>query len=237
MNEPLWKSYERMAAAFVADTVIDVSLTVMPNAIIRGRLSQTNRQIDLLIDARWDDNTANRIVVDAKKYRAPVNIKDVESFLGMLNDCGAPHGILVSPKGWTKGAERRARSTINVHLLDEHELEDSNWQASYGRCRGPCVGSSHPGLVLWDKPLVVADGDCGLVVSTGKCDKCRSFHVWCQGCGEKFSVLDDEETGCSCDYLWLALGEDDEDGRLRAIHLVLQVDDNVCPLDRKLLRF
>lgn len=105
-NNENWRIYERLVAAFEAENV-GVEMTITPNARVRGDISQQERQIDVLIEARWGDDI-RRIIVDAKLHRAKLDIKDVESFEGMMKDCRAKRGILVCPNGWTDGARRRA---------------------------------------------------------------------------------------------------------------------------------
>ena len=85
-----WRLYERLAAAMVAENS-GIELSVTPNAQIVGGISKESRQIDVLIDARWGDDLTRRVIVDAKLYRSKLDIKDVESFEGMMKDCGADH--------------------------------------------------------------------------------------------------------------------------------------------------
>jgi hypothetical protein len=105
---PDWRVYERVAAAIESENLdAGISFTVTMNARLVGAISGVERQIDLLIEARWDDDRTRRILVDAKHYGRPLNVKDVEAFEGMMRDCRTVHGILVCPNGWSPGAERR----------------------------------------------------------------------------------------------------------------------------------
>ncbi|MFA0449315.1 restriction endonuclease [Vibrio breoganii] len=92
-----WKKYERLVAELCSEDYQSPSVTVMPNAKIKGCLSQTTRQVDVLIDSRFGDDRSRRIIVDVKKYNHPLIVKDVESFHGMMIDCSTKVGILVCP--------------------------------------------------------------------------------------------------------------------------------------------
>ena len=76
------------------------------NVRISGR-SGTERQIDVLITGTVGAFEVT-ILVDAKNYASPVDIKDVESLIGMVVDVGAHLGVLVCPSGYTGGAKSRA---------------------------------------------------------------------------------------------------------------------------------
>jgi len=71
-----WKKYERFIASLCSVEYQDLDITVIPNARIRGELSETSRQIDVLIDSRFGNDRSRRIIVDAKRYKRPLNVKD-----------------------------------------------------------------------------------------------------------------------------------------------------------------
>ena len=89
-HEDNWRLYERLVAALEAENS-GIELSVTPNARIKGCISHKSRQIDVLIDARWGDDLSRRIIVDAKFHGRKLDIKDVESFEGMMKDCEAAH--------------------------------------------------------------------------------------------------------------------------------------------------
>ncbi len=247
MNEPKqeesWRLYERLIAALEAENS-GVELSVTPNAQIRGSISRESRQIDVLIDARWGDDLSRRIIVDAKLYKRKLNIKDVESFEGMMKDCAATYGILVCPKGWSEGAKRRAQDAITIKLLTLEEMEAKTSWASFDECIGACSRNesrrSQNGLILWDAHHLLKIDNLWAVVFTGKCDICHNFHIWCWDCGEKFAISDEDEHECYCKRLWVSAIEeevDDPTGKtLNAVHLMLQIGNGVLALDRRRLR-
>ena len=238
-----WRLYERLIAAFEAENS-GLELSITPNARIIGHKSLKPRQIDVLVDARWGDDLSRRIIIDAKLHKSKLDIKDVESFEGMMRDCGAEHGILVCPNGWSEGAERRAQDAITIRLLSLEELQESTLWASFDECVGECYQNPETrlqkGLVLWDAQHPLGVDGFWVIVFTGKCDVCHNFHVWCWDCGEKFPLGDEDHHQCSCERFWVSAIEeetDDPSGEiLNSVHLFLQAGENVFPLDRRRLR-
>lgn len=74
----------------------------LKNVHIKGRYSNRQRQIDVYIPNIQIEGKNISIAVDAKHYRNKVDIKTVESFIGMLQDVNASKGLIVSSKGYTK---------------------------------------------------------------------------------------------------------------------------------------
>ncbi|WP_219988583.1 restriction endonuclease [Leucothrix pacifica] len=101
-------------ASLCSEEYKDQDFIVIPNAKIEGRHSEASRQVDVLIDYRFNHDKERRIIVDAKRYNRPLNVKDIESFHGMMEDCSASTGILVCPKGYTNAAKKRARNYIRL---------------------------------------------------------------------------------------------------------------------------
>lgn len=89
---------------------------ILEDTHIKGKFSERSRQIDTLI--KLNDNDI--IAVDAKCYNKKVDVKEVESYIGMLKDIGANKGILISNKGFSKAAINRAHfgeSNFEVDIL------------------------------------------------------------------------------------------------------------------------
>jgi hypothetical protein len=117
-----WKDYE--------DRVFDELRNHYPDYLIKrdtkihGVISQTPRQIDVLIEAEVFDSPV-RIIVDAKMRTQPIDVNDIESFIAMMADVKADRGILVSTKGYTKTAILRAHNESNQDIeLDVLSLEE-----------------------------------------------------------------------------------------------------------------
>jgi hypothetical protein len=94
------------------------------NATASGRISHVPRQIDILIEAQVLDAPI-RVIVDAKKRAAPIDVNDVESFVAMMADVEAHRGIIVSSSGYTRAAITRAHNEINQDIeLDVFTLDE-----------------------------------------------------------------------------------------------------------------
>jgi hypothetical protein len=85
------------------------------NAKIVGR-SGVSRQIDILIKGTVGPFEV-MMLIDSKNYSVPVDIKDIETIIGMVDDVGANLGAVVCPAGFTDGAKKRAQSA-GIHLYE-----------------------------------------------------------------------------------------------------------------------
>ncbi|THU41231.1 restriction endonuclease [Niastella caeni] len=203
-----WRIFERLVALLTSDEYYD-SFTVIPNARIKGHISQRKRQIDVLVDYRYNTDLSKRIIIDAKNRSRPVDIKEVEAFEGLMKDVGAQRGFIVCSNGYTKAAGRRAQDHIGIRLISPEQIEyfDLN---SWDKCRNlSCID----GLVLWDAtPGIIVEGTV-VVQSTGKCDECGKFHVWCWGCGNRNALGKEDEWQCACKGPWFWLTSIEPEGQ------------------------
>jgi len=127
VTESEWSRYE--------EEVFDCFKDQFPKADVRkdvrikGRYSKRTRQIDVLITQQTPAGPS-RIVVDAKYYNRKLNVKAVDEFAGFVDDIGAKKGLLISNKGYTRSALRRAfycPRDLELDILDFSELK--RWQA------------------------------------------------------------------------------------------------------------
>jgi len=117
-----WKEYEEQV--FVELRRRYPGATAKRNVTVTGRLSNSSRQIDILVEAQVLDAPI-WVVVDAKKRSDPVDVNDVESFISMIADVGGHRGILVSSSGYTRAAQRRAHGEVNQDIeLDVLTLDE-----------------------------------------------------------------------------------------------------------------
>jgi len=224
-DAPDWRIYERVAACFEIDAAgMDVSVT--PNASLSGSISGVKRQIDILIDARWEEGVVRRIIYDAKKRKRKIDVKEVEAFEGMMRDVRASRGVIVCSSGWTQAAENRAAQRIDIVLLTTEDAEEIDHAAT-----DPCPycevqDRKTKGVVFWDGQFPLPLGGWAIIF-TGKCDVCRSFAFWCWDCGEKTVLPDDVAHECACERTWYVEHYDDE------VVFWVKVDDGDIPLDRR----
>ena len=95
-------------------------MTITPDAKLTGLLSEVPRQIDLLIKGNVSGIADVTIALDCKCFSKKVDVKDVEAFLGMIEDVGVNMGMLVTTVGFTPAAKRRAAKIVQevVPLVD-----------------------------------------------------------------------------------------------------------------------
>lgn len=78
------------------------------------------------------------IVFDCKhasKDSKLVKLKDVEAFIGQLEDVEATHGVMVSNTGFDAGAKRKARLK-NIFLQIFRNANETDWRAVFGEIVG-----------------------------------------------------------------------------------------------------
>ena len=115
-----WEEYEKEVLSECHRVFLNSDISY--NVHIKGLYSKRIRQIDIMVK----DNNNDIYVIDAKKYDVKINVKTVESFIGMIKDVGANYGIIVSEKGFSKSAINRAHfgeNNIEVDILSLNELK------------------------------------------------------------------------------------------------------------------
>jgi len=121
-----WYSYEQ--EVFDCFKSYFPKADIQKNVYLKGRYSKRMRQIDILITEVTPAGSV-RIVVDAKLYNRKLDVKTVEEFEGFLNDIGIEKGLLISNRGYSRSALRRAfycPSNLELDILDFSELK--KWQ-------------------------------------------------------------------------------------------------------------
>jgi hypothetical protein len=121
---PDWKKFEDLAASIQRDLSPDAKVT--PNAKLIGK-SGAPRQIDILVEQETGQFKL-RIVMDCKDYKFPVDVNDVEAFLGLVEDVGANKGAMVAASGFTETAKVRAvRAGLDLFRLID--TADHKWRS------------------------------------------------------------------------------------------------------------
>lgn len=236
-KNPSDEIYERCVAAFCAAEEFSADvLSVTRNAKIKGLLSCSTRQIDVMIEDMRYAPKASRIIIDAKRHKRKIDVKKVEEFEGMMRDCEARQGIIVCASGATKGAIRRAQDLITVTLLSYEDALEFEWM--YEPCLGRCSRlKENAGMVLLSAMKVCGLGPGWLMYKTGKCDRCHQFHAWCSDCGNYLSVADGQIVKCDCDDReWGSIPESKISGHMgtpNSTWLMLNHDREFIALDRK----
>jgi tetratricopeptide (TPR) repeat protein len=118
-----WKDYEKEIFDHFKHEYPNA--TVTQNTSLQGRFSHTSRQVDILIE---DYMAGNRIIIiiDGKYFSRKIDVKCVESFIGMINDVGAHKGLIITSKGYSTSAIQRACNDpidIELDILNFDELK------------------------------------------------------------------------------------------------------------------
>jgi len=124
-----WRAYERAMFNELYYDFRPPSFVVRPSAReVLGEKSQCKRQLDVSV-FQAHDLSHPILVVECKRYSRKLNIKDVEGFIGFLQDIGEPKGWLVCPLGFSEAATRRAKAdSIETVVLTLPEADRLNWR-------------------------------------------------------------------------------------------------------------
>jgi len=118
-----WKDYEIEIHTQFQEMYPDAEITY--NTTLLGRYSKIERQIDVLIEDYVAGNRI-RIIVDGKFFSENIDVKEVECFIGMMQDVFADKGLLITQKGYSSAAIKRAYndpSRIELDILNFEELK------------------------------------------------------------------------------------------------------------------
>lgn len=90
-----------------------------------GAFSETARQCDAAVFRPGESKPY--LIGEAHRYGKPLDVKDVETFLGMMLDLEAKMGVLVCPNGYSDAAKKRARSSdLQCHVVTIEEAHELN---------------------------------------------------------------------------------------------------------------
>jgi hypothetical protein len=169
------------------------------------------RQVDVLVRIHLPGVADKLMVVDCKRYGTKVDVDDVEAFIGMVEDIGAPLGMLVTTEGYTHGAIRRAEAArgIDVQVIRVDELP--RWEPPLVDCE-VCAEAvpedALPGMAYVDRLEDVAvEGGDYIEVTLGYCEKCAALYLRCPTCSTLTALTEwrtnewiECEGGCGVEY-------------------------------------
>ena len=145
-SRPRWQDYEQ--EVYEAFRTWYPEANIVRDARIPGRYSKKKRQVDVFIECNVAGFSIT-IAVEAKYLSRKINVKDVESFEGMMRDIGADHGILITETGFSRAAIDRARNgdlKLELDILSIAELKSYQaeggipYSGKYGACLSPPFG-------------------------------------------------------------------------------------------------
>jgi hypothetical protein len=124
MPEQKWKQFEALVAKIQSDLAGEGAQVTLNDKIL-GKTGVL-RQIDISIRSKAGQFTF-LVVIDCKDYGRPLDVKDVEEFIGMAQDVGAHRAALVSAKGYSETAKARAKMA-QVDLYTVVDTGDHPWR-------------------------------------------------------------------------------------------------------------
>lgn len=126
--DPRWKRFEKLGARMIA--TLSPGAQVVYNDSIRGRLSETDRQIDVSIRSH-NGGSEHLAIVQCRDYKGPLDVNAVGEFDSVIRDVGASRGIMISVHGWTQSARTYARA-LGIDLLRLVDAENKVWAEYFG---------------------------------------------------------------------------------------------------------
>jgi Restriction endonuclease len=118
-----WSDYESKIFEYFRSAYHDAE--IRKNVKVMGNYSKIQRQIDVLIEG-YVAGKIFRTIVDGKFFSEKIDVKEVDSFIGMMNDVDAHAGILITQKGYSQAAIKRAYYDpldIDVDILNFEDLK------------------------------------------------------------------------------------------------------------------
>lgn len=145
-KEPKWKKFEKIIAGI--HMLNAEGAKVKFNDHIIGKRTRRKRQIDVSLRFRhgYYEYLA---IIECKDFKTKVPVKEVEAFRTKIEDVGAQKGIMVSPKGFQKGATKAAE-TFNIDLFTLTE-EVGDWTKTI---RENVIQVPFPTSIQFDHPII-----------------------------------------------------------------------------------
>ncbi len=126
MTEPAWKNFETLIEDL--QRAFHPTAVVTRNERIRGRNSESLREIDILIRQKLGIHDL-LIIVDCKRRTRKVDVCGVSQFAELKDDVGAHLGLLVTEKGFTRGARNLAQRR-EITLLTFRDTHRHGWNST-----------------------------------------------------------------------------------------------------------
>lgn len=125
MDQPKWKKFEELVARIQTELAGDAVVT--PNDSITGKRTCVPRQVDVSIRKKVGQFEL-LIALDCKDHGRPLDVKDVEEFMGLAQDVGAHKAGMVAAKGFSDTAKKRAQDA-GIELYRVVDTGDHDWKS------------------------------------------------------------------------------------------------------------
>lgn len=130
-----WKEYETKITEYFQHR--HPTALIKRNVKLLGRLSNTPREIDILIESEVFGH-AIQIAIECKNWTSKLDVADIGTFIDKLSDVGISKGIIVSRLGYSEGARERAKKQLELQL---QVLDFENLPKYYGFWGNPYRGN------------------------------------------------------------------------------------------------
>lgn len=121
-TDETWLDLEKLAERIYRE--LEPGSVVRHDVLLRGDVSEVDRQIDVLIE---NPDMGTRVVVDCKDWKRRVNVNDAAAFAGLLEDVGATSGVLICNRGFSK-ATRTVAKKKGFSLARLHDVQSRKWR-------------------------------------------------------------------------------------------------------------
>jgi hypothetical protein len=118
-----WAEFENVVARL--QRTFSQGATIKQNEKIVGRRTGRKRQIDISIRTKVGSEEV-LIIVECKRLNRKCDVKEVEAFIGLKQDVGAPMAIMVSTKGFSRAAYKRAKDEA-ISLYRYEDTQQQKW--------------------------------------------------------------------------------------------------------------
>jgi len=119
-----WKLFEQTVKQIYE--LLDKNAVIKLDDKILGKDSEVLRQIDVSIRSKVATHDI-LLIIECKDHNRKTTITDIEALKEKMNDVNADKAILISKKGFSKSAHKKAlRSGIDLCLI--HDAESRDWK-------------------------------------------------------------------------------------------------------------
>lgn len=190
-----WQEYQEAVSEFY--TQAEGIGVVQKDKTLPDKITGQPRQIDCWIEAKIKGHSI-RVLVDAKFHKGKLNTNHVDGVFALAEAVGMDKAIMVCPNGWTEPAAVRARFFRMDFKLwpaqDASAFMDPDRWMQCPECEG--------GFIIMDNDGFSVSSGIITWWLAGQCHKCKGGVVWCQACGEQFSMPYGKTQWCGCRHMW-----------------------------------
>lgn len=192
-----WQEYQEAVGLLYKN--MDAMGKVFQNIFIPDKITGQKRQVDTWLELNMHGHQVN-ILIDAKYRDGKIDVKDVEEVEALGNSVNANKIVIVTNKGWTKPAFKKAKFSNNdLRILTVEEALDllvpNKWFMCYN-CKDECVVMDSDGVLYRENSGLFFDW------YAGKCRDCGDTYFHCPECGSRKILEKGDKYKCSCNHIW-----------------------------------